>query len=182
MDEAGRGPLAGPVVAAAVLVRDFSFSQGVDDSKRMTARSRERAYAEILQKCSVSVCVVDAGEIDRLNILRATLEGMRRAVEGLDVRPDAVLVDGPHAPPLQGVVEPVVDGDAKSFSIACASIVAKVTRDRLMHEYDGRYPQYGFASHKGYGTARHVAAIREHGPCEIHRRSFEPIRSLWKPS
>lgn len=178
VDEAGRGPLAGPVVAAAVLVRDFSFSAPIDDSKKMTPRAREAAFDEIMAKCAVSFAVVDHEEIDRLNIFQATMQAMKRALAGLSETPEMALVDGPHAPTMGCRAEAVVDGDAKSFSIACASVIAKVTRDRLMEEYDGKFPAYGFKKHKGYGTAGHVAAIREHGPCEIHRRSFEPIKSI----
>lgn len=178
VDEAGRGPLAGPVVAAAVLVRDFSFSEEIDDSKKMTPKKRERAFEEIKAKCDVSFAIVDVADIDRLNIFQATMQAMKRAVEGLAEVPHAVLVDGNRAPHLGCRTIPVVDGDAKSFSIACASIIAKVTRDRLMDEYHGRYPLYGFGKHKGYGTSEHVAAIRQHGPCEIHRRSFEPVKTI----
>ena len=166
------------MVAAAVLVRDFSFSAVVDDSKKMTPRRRQIAYDEIMVKCDVSFSIVDVAEIDRINIFQATMLAMQRAVAGLPEKPHAAIVDGNKAPDLGCQTEAVVDGDAKSFSIACASIIAKVTRDGLMEQYDSVYPEYGFKKHKGYGTAMHVAAIREHGPCEIHRRSFEPIKSI----
>lgn len=182
VDEAGRGPLAGPVVASAVIVRDFSFTARIDDSKKMTAKQREAAFEEIKEKCWVGTAVVGPEVIDRLNILEATMLAMTRAVEALGKKPDCVLIDGNKAPHLGIRKVTVVDGDALSFSIACASVVAKVTRDRLMHEADEKYPLYGFAKHKGYGTKFHIERLREHGPCEIHRRSFEPVRLSWKRS
>ena len=178
VDEAGRGPWAGPVVASAVIVRDVSFSNRVDDSKKLTPRARERAYEEILEKCVVGVGIVDADAIDRMNILEATLRAMEEAVRRLDASPDCVLVDGRKAPRVPYRSIPVVDGDARSFSIACASVVAKVTRDRIMDVWDGLYPQYGFRRHKGYGTPEHEAALKKHGPCKIHRKSFRPIKRL----
>ena len=180
MDEAGRGPLAGPVVASAVIVRDFSFSSAVDDSKKMSAKARNIAYDEILTKCVVGIAIVDHDAIDRINIFQATLKAMEEAVMKLKQVPDGVLIDGPKGPRLPFKQFPIVDGDAKSFSIACASVVAKVTRDRMMEHYDTLYPQYGFAKHKGYGTAEHIEALKKYGPCEIHRKAFEPVRS-WKP-
>lgn len=179
MDEAGRGPLAGPVVASAVIVRDVSFSCAIDDSKRMTPETREIAYREIRQKCRVGVSVVGHEVIDEVNIFQAAMRAMREALEGLGERPACVLVDGNRAPkglPVEPV--PVVGGDGKSLAIACASIVAKVTRDRIMEEYDAAFPGYGFARHKGYCTREHVRALLEKGPCGIHRRSFEPVKSL----
>ena len=181
VDEAGRGPWAGPVVASAVIVRDFSFEAVIDDSKKMTARSRARAYEEILTKCSVGVGVVDSDVIDEINILEATLRAMREALKSLGHKPDRVLVDGNRSPEASSLFTPVIDGDAKSFSIACASIVAKVTRDRMMEYFDEVYPSYGFSRHKGYGTAEHAAALQQHGPCRIHRKSFAPIRALCHP-
>ena len=178
LDEAGRGPWAGPVVASAVIVRDFSFQNPIDDSKKMTALSRERAFDEILEKCVVGVGIVEPAEIDRVNILQATFRAMEEALDGLGTAPGCVLVDGPHVTKSSHRQFPVIDGDGKSFSIACASVVAKVTRDRLMEYYDEVYPRYGFARHKGYGTAEHQKALKEHGPCRIHRKSFEPIRLL----
>ncbi|MBI3316369.1 MAG: ribonuclease HII [Candidatus Omnitrophica bacterium] len=178
VDEAGRGPLAGPVVASAVIVRDFSFSSRVDDSKKMTPVSRDAAYREILEKCVVGIGVVDPGVIDAINIFQATLRAMEEAVMKLKVVPDGVLVDGLKTPRLPLKQFAIVDGDARSFSIACASVVAKVTRDRLMEYYDELYPRYGFAKHKGYGTPEHLEALRKHGPCEIHRKSFEPVKSM----
>ncbi len=180
VDEAGRGPLAGPVVASAVVVRDFSFSCRVDDSKKMTGPAREAAYAEIFSKSEVGVGIVDHETIDRINIYQATFLAMREAILRLPVPPDCVLVDGPRTPELELKRFAIVDGDALSFSIACASIIAKVTRDRLMRQYDELYPVYGFKKHKGYGTKEHLEALRRHGPCEIHRKSFRPVKLLWK--
>jgi ribonuclease HII len=178
VDEAGRGPLAGPVVASAVIVRDFSFSCEIDDSKRMTPETRELAYREILQKAAVGVSVVGHEVIDELNILWASMRAMAEAVGRLGEAPGCVLVDGNREPEVPFPRFAIVAGDATSFSIACASVVAKVTRDRLMLELDGRYPGYGFARHKGYGTREHLEALKAKGPCEIHRRSFEPVKSI----
>lgn len=183
MDEAGRGPLAGPVVASAVSVRDFSFKAVIDDSKKMTAAAREAAYGEILAKCDVGVAEVAHDVIDRINILQASLLAMGKAVRKLGKAPDCLLIDGPRAPHAVMKSFMIIGGDALSFSIACASIVAKVTRDRLMEEYDKNYPQYGFKKHKGYGTAEHLAALERYGPSPIHRQSFGPVRKLvrsWK--
>ncbi len=177
VDEAGRGPLAGPVVVAAVLF-EGRVPKGLDDSKRLTAADRERLYDLILEKGLVSVVVASRARIDRMNILRASLWGMSRAVAGLPVRPDHVLVDGNMLPPrLPCPAEAIIGGDGLSVSIAAASIVAKVTRDRLMAQLGRTFPNYGFAEHKGYATAAHVAAITTHGPCIHHRRSFAPIRA-----
>ncbi len=178
VDEAGRGPWAGPVVASAVIVRDFSFLSGIDDSKKMTAVSREEAYQEILTKCDVGVGIVDAESIDRWNILQATFRAMEEAVSKLSVMPDCILIDGNKVPKVAVKQIPIVGGDGVSLAIACASIVAKVTRDRMMDTYHGLYPVYGFAKHKGYGTPEHSEAIKVHGPCEIHRKSFAPIKKL----
>ncbi len=176
VDEAGRGPLAGPVVASAVSVRDFSFESVVDDSKKMTPAAREAAYEEILAKCDVGFAAVDHEVIDRVNILQASLMAMGKAVRKLTKAPDCLLIDGPRIPHADMKSFPIIGGDALSFSIACASIVAKVTRDRLMEDFDKIYPQYGFKKHKGYGTAEHLEALEKHGPCPIHRRSFGPVR------
>ena len=182
VDEAGRGPLAGPVVASAVIVRDFLFDDDfvVDDSKKMSASARECAYRHILEKCDVATAVIGHEVIDRLNILEASLLAMGKAIRGLPNKPDCVLVDGPRAPQAETKLFTIVDGDALSFSVACASVVAKVTRDRIMADLDKAYPQYGFGKHKGYGTAEHLAALEQHGPCPIHRRSFAPVRKLSK--
>lgn len=178
VDEAGRGPWAGPVVASAVIVRDFSFECRIDDSKKMTEPAREKAYAEILEKCDVGIGVADSGRIDAVNILEATLEAMTAALNALPRKPDLVLVDGNRPPKTALRLQCVVDGDAKSFSIACASIVAKVTRDRWMAFFDEAYPQYGFGRHKGYGTAEHEEALQKFGPCVIHRLSFSPVKKV----
>jgi len=177
VDEAGRGPLAGPVVVAAVLF-EGRVPKGLDDSKKLTPSERDRLYDLILERGLVSVVVASRARVDRMNILRASLWGMCRAVAGLPVRPDHVLVDGNMLPPgLSCAAEAIVGGDARSVSIAAASIVAKVTRDRLMAQVGRAFPAYGFADHKGYSTAAHFAAIDSHGPCIHHRRSFAPIRS-----
>ncbi|OIO39154.1 MAG: ribonuclease HII [Candidatus Omnitrophica bacterium CG1_02_46_14] len=178
VDEAGRGPLAGPVVASAVIVRDFSFSARIDDSKKMSAKDRIAAYDQILEKGLVGIGVVEPEGIDTLNIFQATMKAMQDAVGKLKEIPDCLLIDGPYTPELPHKRFAIVNGDALSFSIACASIVAKVTRDRMMEYYDEIYPEYGFKKHKGYGTKEHFEALRKNGPCRIHRRSFEPVKSL----
>lgn len=177
VDEAGRGPLAGPVVAAAVILDDENPIRGLADSKALTARRRESLFDEIRAK-SLCCCIAEASvdEIDQLNILQATLLAMRRAVEGLRLRPVKVLVDGNRLPVLDVTAEAIVKGDAKVASIAAASILAKVHRDRLCETLHEAHPQYGFGVHKGYGTAAHLEALREHGPCPAHRRSFAPVR------
>ncbi len=177
VDEAGRGPLAGPVVAAAVMLDDRAPIRGLNDSKKLGARSRDRLYDEILAKalcCRIATASVE--EIDALNILQATLLAMRRAVQGLRLRPHLVLVDGNRAPVLHVPVRTIVKGDGKVQCIAAASILAKVHRDRLCAELHERHPNYGFDGHKGYATPAHLAALREHGPCPEHRRSFAPVR------
>lgn len=179
VDEAGRGCLAGPVVAAAVILAPDCDIVGLDDSKKLSPSRRENLCAEIADKALfVGVGQVEAAEIDRLNILQASLKAMRLALEDLGTAPDRVLIDG-HLPAQSPYPEqPIVDGDARSLSIAAASIVAKVSRDQLMRDYDERYPQYGFAGHKGYGSAEHMAALTAHGPCPQHRRSFAPVAEL----
>ena len=179
VDEAGRGPLMGPVVAAAVILNDLHTIKGLADSKKLTARQRDKLYDEIRAKalcCSVAMASVE--EIDRLNILQATMLAMKRAVEGLRLKPYKALVDGNRLPTLNVLAEAIVKGDAKIPAISAASILAKVTRDRWCAEYDLLFPQYGFASHKGYGTAAHLLALREHGPCPQHRKSFAPVAAL----
>ena len=179
VDEAGRGPLAGPVVAAAVMLDELQPIKGLADSKTLSPRRRERLYDEIRAKAlCCSVAEASAQEIDELNILQATLLAMRRAVEGLRLRPHRVLVDGNRLPVLAMPARAIVKGDAKVQAIAAASIVAKVHRDRLCLELHERYPQYGFAAHKGYPTAEHLQALRAHGACAEHRRSFAPVRSV----
>jgi ribonuclease HII len=179
VDEAGRGPLAGPVVAAAVILDDLHPIVGLADSKKLTALRREKLYDEIRAKalcCSIAEASVE--EIDRLNILQATLLAMRRAVEGLRLKPAKVLVDGNRLPVLDVLAEAIVKGDAKVPAISAASILAKVHRDRWCAEYDREFPQYGFAAHKGYGTAEHLAALRAHGACPQHRKTFAPVTEV----
>ena len=173
VDEAGRGPLAGPVAAGAVILPKDCTILYLNDSKKLSEKRREELFLEIREKAvSYSVGIVGPERIDEINILQATYEAMRQAVSGLGVVPDLLLNDAVTIPELAIPQVPIIKGDAKSVSIAAASILAKVTRDHLMEEYDKQFPQYGFAKNKGYGTAAHVAAIREFGPCPIHRRSF----------
>ena len=179
VDEAGRGPLAGPVVAAAVILDELAPIKGLKDSKVLTERARERLFDEIRAKalcCSIAQASVE--EIDRLNILQATMLAMRRAVDGLRLRPHKVLVDGNRLPELTMAAEAIVKGDAKVRAISAASILAKVYRDRLCLELHAKHPQYGFDGHKGYPTPAHLAALREHGACAEHRRSFAPVRAV----
>ena len=176
VDEAGRGPLAGPVVAAAVILDDLKPIAGLNDSKKLTEKRREKLYDEILAKalcCSIAEASVQ--EIDTLNILQATLLAMRRAVDGLRLKPVKVLVDGNRLPVLDVRAEAIVQGDALVPAISAASILAKVHRDRLCAQLHAQYPQYGFERHKGYGTAEHLQALSEHGPCPWHRTSFAPV-------
>ena len=182
VDEAGRGPLAGPVVAAAVILHPDHPIEGLRDSKKLSARRRERLAAEIRERAlAFAVASASVEEIDRLNILRATLLAMTRAIEGLDPRPRHVRIDGNRAPRLDGMrVETVIGGDDQDPAIAAASILAKTVRDGLMLQYAEQFPAYGFERHMGYGTAVHMAALREHGPCEIHRRSFAPVARVIK--
>lgn len=177
VDEAGRGPLAGPVVAAAVILDELLPIEGLADSKVLGTRRRERLFDEIRAK-ALACCIAEASvdEIDRLNILEATLLAMRRAVEGLRLPPRLVLVDGNRLPALSRPAQAVVGGDATVAAIAAASILAKVHRDRLCVALHEAHPAYGFAAHKGYPTAQHLAALREHGACVAHRRSFAPVR------
>ena len=173
VDEAGRGPLAGPVTAGAVILPKDCMILYLNDSKKLSEKRREELFWEIREKAvSYSVGIVGPERIDEINILQATYEAMRQAVSGLGVVPDLLLNDAVTIPELAIPQVPIIKGDAKSVSIAAASILAKVTRDHRMEEYDRQFPQYGFAKHKGYGTAAHVAALREFGPCPIHRRSF----------
>lgn len=173
IDEAGRGPLAGPVVAAAVVLPDRYSHPDINDSKKLTSRSRELLFEVIrTDALAVGIGVVDSRVIDELNILRATLLAMREAVADLQVVPDCLLVDGNQSVPLEIPQETIVKGDGRSVSIAAASIVAKVSRDRIMEIYHRQFPYYNFFKNKGYGTAEHRQAIREHGFCKIHRRSF----------
>jgi ribonuclease HII len=179
VDEAGRGPLAGPVVAAAVILNPRDAIDGLRDSKQLTAARRER-LAEIIRDRALawSLGRADADDIDRINILQATLLAMARAVAGLPMPPQHVLVDGSHCPTLLCSVEAVIGGDRRYASISAASILAKVTRDAEMVALDGHYPQYGFRRHKGYPTVEHREALRTYGPCPFHRRSFAPVRAV----
>lgn len=179
VDEAGRGPLAGPVVAAAVILDDLNPIAGLDDSKKLTARTRERLFDEIRAK-ALCACIAEATveEIDRLNILHATMLAMKRAVEGLRLKPAKVLVDGNRLPVLKMAAEAIVQGDAKVQAISAASILAKVHRDRLLQTLHEAHPEYGFDGHKGYPTAEHLEALRRHGACVHHRRSFAPVREV----
>lgn len=182
VDEAGRGPLAGPVVAAAVILDDLHPVRGLADSKTLSPRRREALFDEIRAR-ALCCCIASASaqEIDQLNILQATLLAMRRAVEGLRLLPHRVVVDGNRVPALRMPVAAVVKGDAKLAAISAASILAKVHRDRLCVELEGRFPGYGFAGHKGYPTAGHLAALQRQGPCAEHRLSFAPVRAAARP-
>lgn len=174
IDEAGRGPLAGPVVVGAVILPKDSFIEGVNDSKKISEKKREKIYEQIIEEAiSYSVGIVDQKTIDEINILNATKLGVKIALEGLKQRPDVIMVDALTNMDTLGIPYiSVVKGDAKNYSIAAASIIAKVTRDRIMKEWDEIYPAYGFAKHKGYGTAEHIRVIKENGPCILHRKSF----------
>jgi ribonuclease HII len=177
IDEAGRGPWAGPVVAAAVVLDPRCIPEGLDDSKKLTEAQREALYAPLMASARVGIGIADVERIDRDNILQATLWAMARALDQIDGVALA-LVDGNRAPTLPCTVRTIVEGDGKSLSIAAASIIAKVTRDRIMVGHDATYPLYGFARHKGYGTALHQEALGRHGPTPLHRRSFAPIAAL----
>lgn len=179
VDEAGRGPLAGPVVAAAVILDELRPIAGLADSKKLSAARREKLFDEIRAKalcCSIAEASVE--EIDRLNILQATMLAMKRAVEGLRLKPHKMLVDGNRLPSMNILAEAIVKGDALVPAISAASILAKVYRDRWCFQYDLEYPQYGFAAHKGYGTAAHLAALKAHGACPQHRKSFAPVAKV----
>lgn len=183
VDEAGRGPLAGPLVVAAVILDPRRPVAGIGDSKALAERQREDCYARIVEQAAAwQVVVVEVEEIDRLNILQATLAGMARALAGLRPAADEALIDGNRLP--RGLALParaIVGGDATEACIGAASILAKVTRDRLMRELDGTHPGYGFAVHKGYPTPDHLEALERLGPCSIHRRSFAPVRRHFAP-
>jgi ribonuclease HII len=183
VDEAGRGPLAGPVVAAAVILPAGFSHPRLNDSKKLSEKVRVSLFAELLEAREVASAIVEVGpeEIDQLNILRATHEAMRRAVLKLQPEPDHVLIDGLPVSPFPKPQTALVGGDGLSLSIAAASVLAKVTRDRLMLALDAEYPQYAFAQHKGYGTALHLARLQKHGPCPAHRRSFAPVRQVVLP-
>jgi ribonuclease HII len=182
IDEAGRGPLAGPVYAAAVILDPARLPRGIDDSKAMTAEAREKAFEKIMERAlAVGIACASVEEIDEINILQATMLAMRRAADQLSLAPAQAFVDGNRAPALACPVETIVDGDAKSMSIAAASIIAKVTRDRVMCALDGEHPGYNWASNKGYGTPDHLAALDRLGPTVHHRKSFAPVAQLKLP-
>ncbi len=183
IDEAGRGPLAGPVAAAAVILPETFVCPGLDDSKKLTARKREQLFDALVSNPAVlwAVATASCEEIDRINILKATHLAMRRAVEGLSTLPDHCLIDGLPVRDFPFPHDGIVKGDGLSLSIAAASIIAKVTRDRLMLVMDRDFPQFGFAKHQGYGTKGHLEALRIHGPCCHHRRSFQPVAQLTLP-
>jgi ribonuclease HII len=183
IDEAGRGPLAGPVVAAAVILPVKFRHRTLNDSKQLAPELREEIYAELTANSAVhwAAGVSDVEIIERYNILQATWRAMVLALDALAVKPDHVLIDGLPVPPIRIPQTAIIDGDCKSFSIAAASVIAKVTRDRLMVEIHERYPQYNFAQHKGYSTPEHLAALDQFGPCPIHRKTFEPVRLKNEP-
>ena len=174
IDEAGRGPLAGPVVVAAAIMPRDSMIEGVNDSKKVSEKKREKLYDLITDEAiAYGVGIIDQKEIDRINILNATKEGLTMAVKELNPKPDLIIVDALSKIYTEGIpYKSIIKGDAKCYSIACASIIAKVTRDRIMRQWDEVYPQYGFIKHKGYGTAAHISAIKEYGLCPLHRLSF----------
>ena len=174
IDEAGRGPLAGPVVVAGAIMPEDSMIEGVNDSKKVSEKKRELLYDKIIEEAlAYSVAIIGQDVIDEINILNATKSGVTKVIEELDVKPDLILIDALEHIDTKGIpYESIIKGDAKCYSISAASIIAKVTRDRIMREWDNVYPQYGFIQHKGYGTAKHIAAIKEYGLCPIHRRSF----------
>lgn len=179
VDEAGRGPLAGPVSVAAVILPHDLYLPKINDSKKISAKVREELFDEIQDKAlAIGTALIDAQTIDRVNIYQATINGMYESIFMLKPEPKKVLIDAVPLDNLPMASESIIKGDAKSASIAAASIIAKVTRDRLMDAYDKQYPEYGFAQHKGYGTAQHIEALKKYGPCPIHRISFEPVRSL----
>lgn len=180
VDEVGRGPLAGPVCAAAAILPHDFHHEVLNDSKKLSEKQRESIYEELTSNTSVVWCCkfIEVEEIDRINILQASRQAMRKAVAGLKIKVDAALIDGLPVPKFPVHQRSLVKGDSISFSIAAASVIAKVTRDRLMRTHAETFPMYGFDKHKGYGTPQHLAALREHGPCPLHRRSFSPVTQL----
>lgn len=179
VDEAGRGSLAGPVCAAAVILPEGVIIDGVNDSKKLSEKKRESLFDVIREQAlSYSIAYATVDEIEEINILNATMLAMRRAIDGLDIKADYAMIDGNKIPPIDIDAECIVKGDAKSMSIACASILAKVSRDRLLYKYAEEYPMYGFDKHKGYGTKAHREAILKYGPCPYHRKSF--LKKLYK--
>ena len=182
VDEAGRGPLAGPVVAAACIFKDYVLINGIDDSKKLSEKKRSDLFLKIMECDGIikAVSIVEAHVIDEINVLQATFLAMKNAIDKLTIKPDFVLIDGNLSPKIDIAHECIVKGDSKSFSIAAASILAKYTRDELMLQYHKNYPDYFFDKHKGYGTKKHIDVIKGIGICKIHRKTFEPIKSLLK--
>lgn len=179
VDEAGRGPLAGPVIAAAVILSPNDFISGLMDSKQLTEKKREKLYEHIYSRAlAVSIGRAEVEEIDQINILQASLLAMKRAVENLKIAPSLAIIDGNFCPALPCEAKAIIRGDETEPAISAASIIAKVVRDREMHLLDLQFPQYGFAKHKGYGTQKHFAALQKYGPCIIHRRSFAPVAAV----
>ena len=180
VDEAGRGPLAGPVVAAACILKEGFFLEGLNDSKKLTPKKRKEIFNKLITSSNVicSVGIVDANKIDEINILKATFLAMKKAVHSLEIKPDFLLVDGNALPSIAIESKAIVKGDSKSISIAAASIIAKQTRDDMMEMFHNSFPEYDFLKHKGYGTKKHLEAINTYGPSSIHRKSFEPIKSM----
>lgn len=174
IDEAGRGPLAGPVVVASVILPQDSMIEGINDSKKVSEAKREKLYDLIInESISYGIGIIYQDEIDEINILQATKKGLTEAIKQMEIKPNIIMVDALNGIDTLGIpYKSIIKGDAKCYSIAAASIIAKVTRDRIMREWDKVYPEYGFGSHKGYGTAKHIAAIKEFGPCSIHRKTF----------
>ncbi|OGN63979.1 MAG: ribonuclease HII [Chlamydiae bacterium RIFCSPHIGHO2_12_FULL_49_9] len=181
IDEAGRGPLAGPVVAAACILPDDALFEHLNDSKQLTPEEREILFAQITNNPNVvyGIGIIDEKTVDRVNILQATFLAMHKAVAALPIKPDYLLIDGSQLPIFDIPTEALVRGDSLSVSVAAASVLAKVTRDRLLEKLDADYPQYGFKQHKGYATQQHLDAILRHGPCPIHRKSFDPVKSYF---
>ena len=178
VDEVGRGPLAGPVVAACVILPEDFFIPQINDSKKLSGKQRDELYDKIMEQAiDVGIGVVSSEEIDRMNILQATIKAMLKAVDSLKITPEFLLIDALEIPALIPQMK-IIKGDAKSVSIACASIVAKVYRDRLMEQYSKEYPQYHFAKNAGYGTKEHLEALKKYGPCPLHRKSFSPIKEI----
>jgi len=175
IDEAGRGPLAGPVIACALILKTTRFIQKIDDSKKLTPKARNLAYVEILKKAHIGLGSVDEKLIDKINIYQATRLAMEKAVSNLKKSPDFLLIDGRIRVKTPCKKSNIIEGDTKSMSIACASIVAKVTRDKIMKEYHKQFPNYAFDRHKGYGTKLHIKLLKKHGPCRIHRKTFKPV-------